>query len=175
MAKLILEKQDLTYLQWSHIRSSSGTAGTFLKATSSLHGKKKYYKLSNFDSVKGIVGHECINEIIVDRLLWIFGIDHLEYELINADIEIEGKVYSTYLCASEDFKERGESKIALDDYYRANAEKGESHYDFCKRQGCVYCIIKVPKVAETIPQSCMRNFPIIADAVWYFPKPIYRM
>ena len=39
----------------------------------------------------------------------------------------------------------------------------------------VYCIIKVPKVAETIPQSCMRNFPIIADAVWYFPKPIYRM
>lgn len=135
MANLILEKQDLTYLQWSHVRSSSGTAGTFLKATSSLHGKKKYYKLSNFDSVKGIVGHECINEIIVDRLLTIFGINHLEYELINADIEIEGKVYSTYLCASEDFKERGESKIALDDYYRANAEKGESHYDFCKRQG----------------------------------------
>ena len=135
MAKLILEKQDLTYLQWSHVRSSSGTAGTFLKATSSLQGKKKYYKLSNFDSVKGIVGHECINEIIVDRLLTIFGIEHLEYELINADIEIEGKVYSTYLCASEDFKERGESKIALDDYYRTNAEKGESHYDFCKRQG----------------------------------------
>ncbi|MCR4892843.1 MAG: hypothetical protein K5989_11765 [Lachnospiraceae bacterium] len=59
----------------------------------------------------------------------------MEYELINADIEIEGTVYSTYLCASEDFKERGESKIALDDYYRANAEKGESHYDFCKKQG----------------------------------------
>ena len=63
MAKLILEKQDPTYLQWSHVRSSSGTAGTLLKATSSLHGKKKYYKLSNFDSVKGIVGHECINEM----------------------------------------------------------------------------------------------------------------
>ena len=82
MSNLILEKQNLTYLQWSHIRSSSGTAGTFLKATSSLHGKKKYYKLSNFDSAKGIVGHECINEIIVDRILSIFGIDHLEYELL---------------------------------------------------------------------------------------------
>ena len=82
MAKIIQEKQDLTYLQWSHIRSSSGTAGTFLESGSELAGIKKYYKLSNFDSEKGIVGHECINEIIVDRLLTILGIDHLEYELI---------------------------------------------------------------------------------------------
>ena len=40
-------------------------------------------------------------------------------------------------------------------------------------RGRVYCIIKVPKVAEQNPQSCMRNFPIIASDVWYFPKPIY--
>lgn len=58
-----------------------------------------------------------------------------EYELIHADIEVEGVVYNTYLCASEDFKKRGESKIALDDYYRTNAEKAESHYDFCVRKG----------------------------------------
>ena len=44
-------------------------------------------------------------------------------------------VYNTYLCASEDFKKRGESKIALDDYYRTNAEKAESHYNFCVRKG----------------------------------------
>ena len=133
--RIMKEKQDLTYLQWSHIRSSSGTAGTFLKSESTLNGIKKYYKLSNFDSVKGVIGHECINEIIVDRLLTILGVEHLNYELINADIEIEGKIYSTFLCASEDLKNRGESKIALDDYYRTNAEKGESHYDFCVRQG----------------------------------------
>lgn len=133
--RIIKEKQDLTYLQWSHIRSSSGTAGTFLKSESTLNRVKKYYKLSNFDPIKGVIGHECINEIIVDRLLTILGVEHLSYELINADIEIEDKIYSTYLCASEDFKKRGESKIALDDYYRTNAEKGESHYDFCVRKG----------------------------------------
>ena len=132
-SKLIKDKQDLTFLQWSHIRSSSGTAGTFLKSQSTLNGEKKYYKISNFNSVDGIVGHECVNEIIVDRLLTILGVEHLSYELINADIDIEGKVYSTYLCASMDFKERGESKVALDDYYRTNALKGESHYDFCVR------------------------------------------
>ena len=132
---IIKEKQDLTYLKWSHIRGSSGTAGTFLKAESSLDGVKKYYKLSNFDSVRGVVGHECVNEIIVDRLLTILNVEHLSYELINADISIDGTVYNTYLCATEDFKKRGESKMALDDYYRLNLEKGESHYDFCVRNG----------------------------------------
>lgn len=130
---IIAEKQDLTYLKWSHIRSSSGTAGTFLKSESNLDGKKTYYKLSNFDITKGVIGHECINEIIVDRLLTLLGVEHLSYELIFADIEIENTIYSTYLCASRDFKRKGESKIALDNYYTANAIKGESHYDFCTR------------------------------------------
>ena len=64
---IINEKQDLTYLRWSHVRGSSGTAGTFLKSESTIDGVKKYYKLSNFDMEKGVIGHECINEIIVDR------------------------------------------------------------------------------------------------------------
>lgn len=133
--RIIKDKQDLTFLQWSHIRSSSGTAGTFLKSESNLDGVKKYYKLSNYDPVKGVVGHECINEIIVDRLLTILGVDHLSYELIYADIEIEGRIHTTYLCASENFKIHGESKAPLDDYYKINANKGESRYDFCVRQG----------------------------------------
>ena len=31
--QIIHEKQSMEYLQWSQIRSSSGTAGSFLKAT----------------------------------------------------------------------------------------------------------------------------------------------
>lgn len=133
--KVINEIQDLRYLKWSHIRSSSGTAGTFLKSESVVGGKKVYYKLSNFDSVNGVVGHECVNEIIVDRLLTILGVEHLRYELIHALVEIEGKTWETYLCASEDFKKEKESKTALDNYYRVNAFSGESHYDFCVRNG----------------------------------------
>lgn len=56
-----------------------------------MSGKKIYYKLSNYDSEKGIIGHECVNEIIVDRLLSILGVEHLEYQLIHADIEIDEK------------------------------------------------------------------------------------
>lgn len=133
--KVILEKQDLTYLSWTKIRNSSGTAGSFLKSYSDLGGEKVYYKLSNYDAYKGIVGHECVNELIVDRLLNILGVEHLNYHLIHADILIDGQPHETYLCASSDFKKRGESKIALDTYYQAEREDGEKPLDFCLRNG----------------------------------------
>lgn len=132
---VIVTKQDLTYLKWSHIRSSSGTAGTFLKSQSSISGEKVYYKLSAYDSEKGIIGHECVNEIIVDRLLTILGVEHLSYELIHAEIDIDGKRYDTWLCASRDFKKHGESKAALDNYYQINRETEESRYEFCVKRG----------------------------------------
>ncbi len=135
MSTIIKDKQDLTYLKWSHVRSSSGTAGTFLKSESTMLGRKVYYKLSNFDPLNGVVGHECVNELIVDRLLTVLGVEHLSYGLINADIEIDGRIYNTYLCSSEDFKQPGESKTALDNYYRVNAAPGENRYDFCAAMG----------------------------------------
>ena len=133
--KVIIEKQDLTYLKWSHARNSSGTAGTFLKSQSTINSEKIYYKLSNFDSEKGVIGHESVNEIIVDRLLYILRVPHLSYQLIHADVEIDGKIYDTWVCASKDFKNRGETKAALDDFYFVNKVENESHYDICVRYG----------------------------------------
>lgn len=133
--KIIVEKQDLTYLKWSHARNSSGTAGTFLKSQSIVGGEKIYYKLSNYDSEKGVVGHECVNEIIVDRLLTILGVEHLEYQLIHADIEVDGKIHDTWICASKDFKQKGETKSALDNYYQINRKTDESRYEFCVNNG----------------------------------------
>lgn len=135
MEKIIKDKQDLTYLKWSHTRNSSGTAGTFLKSETTKNGKKTYYKMSQYDSERGIVGHECINEIIVDRLLDILRIEHLSYQLIHADVEVDGTVYDTYICASENFRKPGERKAALEDYYQVNRYKDESRYDFCIRNG----------------------------------------
>ncbi len=133
--QLILEKQDLTHLSWSKIRHSSGTAGSFLKAYSELGGRKTYYKLSDYDAHKGIVGHECVNELIVDRLLDILGVEHLKYQLIHADVRVNERVEETWLSASEDFKEKGEDKLALDAYYDAEHQPGESPLEFCVKQG----------------------------------------
>lgn len=133
--QLIKEKQNMTYLHWAKIRNSSGTAGSFLKSYSTVGDKKIYYKLSDYDNVKGIVGHECVNELIADRLLALLGIEHLSYSLIHADVKINGKIFETYLCASEDFKNRGESKIALDAYFEAEKYDSESALEFCIRNG----------------------------------------
>ncbi len=136
MNQIIHEKQDMTYLNWSKIRNSSGTAGSFLKAYSDLGGIKTYYKLSNYDSVRGIIGHECINELIVDRLLTRLGVEHLSYQLIHADVLLDGRVQEVWLCASEDFKQTGESKIALDAYYQAERHStSETPLQFCIRNG----------------------------------------
>ena len=133
--QIIHELQDMTHISWAKARNSSGTAGSFLKAYEDGVDGKTYFKLSNYDAWKGIVGHECVNEIIVDRLLTILGISHLPYQLIHAKILIDQKECETWLCASRDFKQRGESKIALDAYYQAESLPNESPMDFCIRCG----------------------------------------
>lgn len=133
--QIIHEKQSMEYLQWSQIRSSSGTAGSFLKATDDLQKPKKYYKLSQYDTVNGIIGHECVNELIADRLLNILGVEHLHYDLIHAEITVNDKNIETYLCVSEDFKKSGETKTALDTFYEMEHLKNETPMDFCIRNG----------------------------------------
>ena len=135
MASIIHEMQDMTYLSWAKVRNSSGTAGSFLKAYEDTPDGKIYYKLSNYDAFHGVIGHECVNEIIVDRLLTILGIEHLSYELIHARIIVDDKPLETWLCASRDFKRRGDSKVALDAYYQAERLPNESPLDFCIRHG----------------------------------------
>ncbi len=135
MEQIIHQKQDMTYLNWTKTRRSSGTAGSFLKAYEDTDQGRIYYKLSNYDPYNGINGHECINEIIADRLLSLLGIDHLSYQLIHADIQVDEKIISTWLCASKDYKKRGDSKIALDAYYQIEKEDHESPLQFCIRKG----------------------------------------
>ena len=77
MEQIVHEIQDMTYLSWAKTRNSSGTAGSFLKAYENSPEGKIYYKLSNYDAWKGIVGHECVNEIIADHLLTLLGVDHI--------------------------------------------------------------------------------------------------
>ncbi|MBQ0035711.1 MAG: hypothetical protein KBT35_02205 [Firmicutes bacterium] len=130
-----MKKQDLTFLNWSKSRKTSGTAGSFLKAYDDTGKIKKYYKLSNFYIESKSFGHECINEVVVDRLLNILGFNHLNYELIYADIAIDEKRYETYLCSSNDFKKSDEKKSEIDMYYELAKKENESPLQFCIRMG----------------------------------------
>ena len=135
MEQIIHTPQDLTYLSWSRIRNSSGTAGSFLKSQETTPKGRIFYKLSDYNAFHGVTGHESVNEIIVDRLLSILDIPHLSYQLIHADILVDSRPIRTWLCASRDFRQRGEKKIALDDYFAANRGNSESPLEFCLRCG----------------------------------------
>lgn len=105
-----------------------------------------YYKLSNYDSYRGVFGHECINELIVSRLMSVLQIPHLECQFIHALVLLNGKETETYITRSANFRKQSERKIAFDVFYDLNKEADESPIDFACRYGWgtyIYQIIAV--------------------------------
>ena len=126
---------DLTYLTWSLARSSTGTAGSFLKAYEEKNGKKIYYKMSNYDSVRGVIGHESVNEIVAQNIAELFHIGHLKYRLIHCKVKVSDKIFETWITGAEDFKKPGESKMTFETYYDILQLEGEGKFEFIKRLG----------------------------------------
>lgn len=135
MKDFLEELQDLRHLDWTDKKLSVGTPGCFLKAYEEKEGLRFYYKLSNFDSYRGIFGHECINELIVSRLLDVLKIPHLSYQLVYAKICIDGQDRKGYISKSANFRKRNEKKIAFDVYYELHRENKESPLEFAERYG----------------------------------------
>ena len=133
MSNIISKVQDMRYLDWAARKISPGTPGCFLKAYEEIDGKRLYYKLSNYDSYRGIFGHECVNEIIVSRVMDVLGIPHVTYDLIHAKIVIDGKEQETWISVSENFRKESEEKLAYDLFYDLQKEKNESPLEFAIR------------------------------------------
>lgn len=126
---------DLRDLDWTHLSGTSGAGGTCLKSFYDLPSGRVYYKLSRFEEGVGIVGHESVNEIIADRLMQKLCINHLPCQLLHALVRIAGEEYETWICASESYRKRGESKCSLELFYRLMHQEGEDMLSFCRRMG----------------------------------------
>lgn len=135
MEDFIKELQDLRYLDWVNRKLSLGTAGCFLKAYEEKDGVRIYYKMSNYDSYRGIFGHECVNELIVSRLLELLKIPHLHYQLVHAAICVDEQELEGYISRSVNFRKENERKIVFDTYYELYRERKESPLEFAKRHG----------------------------------------
>lgn len=135
MKDIELELKDLRYLDWAARKMSPGTPGCFLKAYEEEMGSRMYYKLSNYDSYRGVFGHECVNELIVSRLMDLLGIEHVSYRLIYALVDIDGKDIKTWISVSDNFRKSHEEKIAFDLYYDLEKEQGESPLEFAVKKG----------------------------------------
>ena len=127
--------QDLTSLDWAESSVSSATGGSYLKARLGEGSSATYYKLSCYDEVNGVYGHECVNEVLVARLMDMLCISHVPYQLVHARVRIGGEDHETWITASPSFRKKGESKVALARFYRWNHLENEGRMEFCARFG----------------------------------------
>lgn len=135
MEDIILKLQDMRDLDWAARKISPGTPGCFLKAYEETDGKRVYYKLSNYDSYRGVFGHECVNELIVSRVMDVLGIPHVAYRLVHALVVIDGKEQETWISVSDNFRQESEEKLAYDLFYDLQKEGDESPLGFAVRNG----------------------------------------
>lgn len=124
---------DLTHLTWSLSRLSTGTAGSFLKSYEVIDGQKLYYKMSNYDSVRGIIGHESVNEIVAQNIADLLDIEHLVYDLVYCRVKVANNIFETWVTCSKDFKNPGESKMTFETYYDILSVEGEDKFHFIQR------------------------------------------
>ncbi len=127
--------QDMRHLVWSESGQTSASGGTFLKARTGIGVNATYYKLSCYDSYRGVYGHECVNEIVASRLMELLGIEHVRYSLIHACIIVDETEHITWLARSKSFRKHGQSKMAFDTFFDLMHEKGESQLTLCERFG----------------------------------------
>ena len=92
--QIIREKQDLTYLSWSKIRHSSGTAGSFLKAYSELERSGYCYSVQG----RGNFVSEDTAELIAEK----------SSELLDRMTAIRNEAASAGLDADALWKEASE-------------------------------------------------------------------
>lgn len=136
MAKdLVATPLDFTHLVWSERVNTSGTGGTFLKARERLSRTTRYYKLSCYDSYRGVYGHECANELVASRLMDALGVPHVSYRLLHAQVLVGGVLRHTWMSESEEFKGPGDKKTAFDLFYDLHKLDGESPLELCDRFG----------------------------------------
>ena len=135
MRDIILETKHMHHLDWATRKMSPGTPGCFLKAYEEIDGKRLYYELSNYDSYRGVFGHECVNELIVSRVMDVLGIPHVTYRLIHASILVDHKEIETWISVSDNFRQDNEEKLAFDLFYDLRKQETESPLDFAVRNG----------------------------------------
>ena len=135
MDDLVAELQDFRHLRWDERTTTSGTSGTFPKARAGEGRARRYYKLSCYDSYRGIYGHECVNELLAARVMEHLGIPHARYRLIHGLVVIDGEERETWLNESPSFRAPDERKMAFDLFYDLNRRPGESPFDLARRYG----------------------------------------
>jgi hypothetical protein len=126
---------DIRDVSWSMVTNSGASDGVYLKANWRIDDRDFYFKLSNYDSYRGVFGHESVNELIASRLGKLLGFNVPDGHLIKAYVKIEGAEYEAYVYAAQSYK-HNRSRSPFEDFYRSfRLSLSESPLEFCTRLG----------------------------------------
>jgi hypothetical protein len=126
---------DLTDVQWERNLTSYTSGGAYLKASREIDGARQYLKLSNYDDERGFIGFESVYEYLASKLGAYLGFAVLDCALLKARIIHNGREYTTYVQATEDFLQSGMSKVPFERLYDLEKLEGESRLEFLRRRG----------------------------------------
>jgi len=130
-----MKKIDLTRVLFNKELSSAYSAGMFPKAKIEINSKKYWIKLSAYNIDSGVYGIESISEVIASRVIKRLGFKCLNYQLVNAKVDIDGKVFSTYACLSKDFNPRGRDTLTIEELFNTFGEEYNSPEQFLYETG----------------------------------------
>jgi len=126
---------DLRDVVWTKTAGSVATDGVYMKAEKCIDGVNHYLKLSNYDSYRGIFGHESVNELIAERLGAFLGFNMPEGFLNHCLVTLDSRDFDSFVYAAKSFRTSG-SRWAFDGFYVDNRlSPNESPLDFCRRFG----------------------------------------
>ena len=126
---------DLSRVIWSRSVGSLASDGAFLKSVVHVNDDVYYLKLSNYDSYRGVFGHESVNECIACRLGGILGFSVASGILREAVVVIDGIAYQAHVFISKSFKAI-DSRASFEAFYLSHRESPrESPLDFSIRNG----------------------------------------
>ena len=104
---------DRTDLDWLISDRLPGLGGSFLKSQEIVDDKMIYYKMSRYNNVRGITGHESINEIICMNIADQLGFNTLRCELLHCNVVVNGKLMKTFITKFSDYRQPGDKTISF--------------------------------------------------------------
>lgn len=122
MSQILRGPLDLRHLDFEECKVPSGMGGTLAKAALG----EFYYKLPSHGAYPEQIGLEPVTELVVSRLLALLGVPHLDYDLVEALVTLQGKEIRLWISRFRSFRLPGQRKQALDTFFKLYRNKGET-------------------------------------------------
>lgn len=136
MEVVIKEKTNLKHLRFDEVKNCSSAPGSRISAVEFQDGEENIY---TFPSTKnGEWELEPVYEFIASCLMTKCDIPHVSYDLINAEVKLNGKIQNLYISRCRNYRSQSQEIVSLKLYKELKSEsnaKADTYFEFLKHYG----------------------------------------